>query len=84
MKKTTATPKKGVSRKKTTQVIAVEVPAELATGMDVVGIVDRGEYINFLIAASLLNYSKIWKGDKDLEKKIEKIKEKMDRENYMR
>jgi hypothetical protein len=64
--------------------IVFEVPPELVKGMDLVGITDRSEYITFLIASSLLNYSKIWKHDKELEKELQKIKLKSDNQNYMR
>jgi hypothetical protein len=84
-----AAPKKAATKKAAKQqeafeLLAIEVPAVLAKGMEVVGITDRQEYINFLIASSLLNYAKIWKSDKDLEKEIKKIKEKSDSEIYMR
>ena len=83
--KLSAVKSKGAGRKqKEVELIAVEVPTELVKGMETVGITNREEYINFLIASSLLNYPKIFKTEKLLEKEIQKIKENSDHQNYMR
>jgi hypothetical protein len=75
--------KKKSTVKKQTELIAVEVPLELVKAMDTVGIINREEYIQFLIASSLLNYQKIFK-DEETEKQIRKIKQDSDHENYLR
>jgi hypothetical protein len=70
--------------KKELEFIAIEVPVDLVKGMELVGITDQQEYIRFLIASSLLNYSKIWKEEKDLERELQKIKADSDSHNYLR
>lgn len=66
-----------------TELVCVEMPADLVKGMDAVGITNREEYINFLVAASLLNYPKIWK-DEGMEKDLQALKTKFDHQHYMR
>jgi len=85
-KKATSVPKtkKPSAATKKSELLAVTLPIELTTGMDFVGIRDRDQYISFLIAASLLNYSKIWKEAPDLEKKLENIKADCDHQNHLR
>ena len=73
-----------MANKKVFELISIEVPADLMKGMDIVGITNLEEYINFLIASSFLNYPKIWKSDKEHKKQIQKIKESSDHQNYMR
>jgi hypothetical protein len=72
------------TNKKEAELLAIELPADLLKGMDIVGITDREEYIRFLIASSLLNYPRIWKEEKELETKLQKIKLDADHQNYLR
>ena len=71
------------TKKKQTELVAIELPTELTEAMDKAGIANREEYITFLIASSLLNYQAIWK-DEQMEKKVKKIKEDLDHEGYLR
>jgi hypothetical protein len=82
-----AAPKKAATKKAAKQIpselLALQVPGILIQGIEAAGVTNREEYINFLIASSLLNYPQIWKNE-NLEKEIRKIKDKSDSQNYMR